>query len=77
MSFMITYTCRLIFYSIYLVDHAWTYRLPDARAQLMAMPGLLERMANLMEVTSDEEDSVATVEAVYKEMWRYSYACTP
>ncbi|XP_064613317.1 tubulin--tyrosine ligase-like protein 12 [Liolophura sinensis] len=57
---------------IYLVDHAWTYRLPDARAQLMAMPGLLERMANLMEVASDEEDSVATVEAVYKEMWRYN-----
>ena len=35
---------------IYLVDHAWTFRPENARQQLENYPGLLERMANLMDL---------------------------
>ncbi|KAL5698256.1 hypothetical protein ACHQM5_029320 [Ranunculus cassubicifolius] len=49
---------------IFLVDHAWTFRLSDARKQLEEIPGLAERMASLMcvdiDVASDSEDQYAT-----------------
>ncbi|XP_061085532.1 tubulin--tyrosine ligase-like protein 12 [Conger conger] len=59
--------------SVFLVDHAWTYRAENARQQLEEIPGLLHRMANLMGVpfhgeVPDEE----TVEEVLAEMWRYN-----
>ena len=34
--------------SIFLVDHAWTYQPHKAREQLLSIPGLAERMAQLM-----------------------------
>ncbi|XP_039144964.1 tubulin--tyrosine ligase-like protein 12 [Dioscorea cayenensis subsp. rotundata] len=43
---------------VFLVDHAWTFRLPDALKQLKEVPGLVERMAALMCVDVDlESDS--------------------
>eukprot|EP01018_Ginkgo_biloba_P004957 Gb_30069 [translate_table: standard] len=33
---------------MFLVDHAWSFRLPDARNQLQEIPGLAERMGALM-----------------------------
>ncbi|KAJ0987501.1 hypothetical protein J5N97_005857 [Dioscorea zingiberensis] len=43
---------------VFLVDHAWTFRLPDALKQLNEVPGLAERMAALMCVDVDlESDS--------------------
>ncbi|KAJ3673647.1 hypothetical protein LUZ60_005639 [Juncus effusus] len=41
---------------LFLVDHAWSFRLPDALKQLREVPGLAERMAALMCVDSDRED---------------------
>ncbi|CAM6083327.1 unnamed protein product [Calypogeia fissa] len=48
---------------VFLVDHAWSFRLPDARKQLESIPGLAERMGALMCVSGQSEaaidDSVA------------------
>ncbi|XP_031627717.1 tubulin--tyrosine ligase-like protein 12, partial [Contarinia nasturtii] len=55
---------------IYIVDHAWTYRLQNARSQLQQIPALLDRLANMMGASHlDREDAV---EYVMKEMWRYN-----
>ncbi|WOG94208.1 hypothetical protein DCAR_0313501 [Daucus carota subsp. sativus] len=40
---------------VFLVDHAWTFRLSDALKQLQEVPGLTERMASLMCVDIDIE----------------------
>ncbi|KAL3635228.1 hypothetical protein CASFOL_019775 [Castilleja foliolosa] len=63
---------------IFLVDHAWTFRLNDAYKQLQEVPGLVERMASLMCVDidlnpeADDEDDVKlnAVEIVEKEFCR-------
>jgi len=44
--------------SVFLVDHAWTYRVDQqgtARAQLRDIPGLLDRMAALMDIPVPED----------------------
>nr|XP_010936909.1 tubulin--tyrosine ligase-like protein 12 isoform X2 [Elaeis guineensis] len=38
---------------VFLIDHAWSFRLPDALKQLREVPGLAERMAALMCVDLD------------------------
>lgn len=38
---------------VFLIDHAWTFRLPDAYKQLLEVPGLAQRMASLMCVGTD------------------------
>ncbi|XP_073060137.1 uncharacterized protein [Primulina eburnea] len=38
---------------VFLVDHAWTFRLSDAYKQLQEIPGLAERMAAVMCVDTD------------------------
>ena len=35
-------------FSVFLIDHAWTYQLEFARKQLERIPGLRDRMASLM-----------------------------
>ncbi|KAK6941297.1 Tubulin-tyrosine ligase/Tubulin polyglutamylase [Dillenia turbinata] len=54
--------------NLFLVDHAWTFRLSDAYKQLLEVPGLAERMASLMCVDidpeSDSEDNVVTESGV-------------
>ena len=54
---------------IFLVDHAWTFKTDNARQQLGEVPGLVERMANLMEI--EEEDQENMTELVLEKMWRY------
>ncbi|KDP33915.1 hypothetical protein JCGZ_07486 [Jatropha curcas] len=39
--------------NVFLVDHAWTFRLSDAYKQLQEVPGLAQRMASLMCVDDD------------------------
>ncbi|KAM4748472.1 tubulin--tyrosine ligase-like protein 12 [Rhinophrynus dorsalis] len=59
--------------SIFLIDHAWTYRVEQARQQLMQVPGLLHRMANLMGIEfHGEVPDEGVVEDVLKEMWKYN-----
>lgn len=65
--------CGCWSYSIFLVDHAWTYRVDHARQQLEQVPGLLARMAALMEVDfHGEVPDVNTVELVMEHMWKYN-----
>ncbi|CAN2387258.1 Tubulin--tyrosine ligase-like protein 12 [Pristimantis euphronides] len=59
--------------SIFLIDHAWTYRVEHARHQLMEVPGLLHRMASLMGIEfHGEAPDEDVVEMVLKEMWKYN-----
>lgn len=44
---------------MFLIDHAWTFRLSDAYKQLREVPGLAERMAALMCVEDPEETEEA------------------
>ncbi|XP_028414241.1 tubulin--tyrosine ligase-like protein 12 [Dendronephthya gigantea] len=44
--------------SVFLIDHAWTYEAEFARAQLRSIPGLAKRMASLMDLLEDNEETV-------------------
>lgn len=66
-------TLELPSYSIFLVDHAWTYRVQHARQQLEQIPGLLLRMAALMGVDSHgDAPDPDTVDVVMERMWKYN-----
>uniref|UniRef100_A0A3Q0R5E6 Tubulin tyrosine ligase-like family, member 12 n=1 Tax=Amphilophus citrinellus TaxID=61819 RepID=A0A3Q0R5E6_AMPCI len=59
--------------SVFLVDHAWTYRVDHARQQLEQIPGLLPRMATLMGLDfHGEVPDADTVELVMERMWKYN-----
>uniref|UniRef100_A0A1A7YT33 Tubulin tyrosine ligase-like family, member 12 n=1 Tax=Iconisemion striatum TaxID=60296 RepID=A0A1A7YT33_9TELE len=59
--------------SIFLVDHAWTYRVEHARQQLEQIPGLLPRMAALMGVDfHGEVPDLDTVDLILENMWQYN-----
>lgn len=55
---------------IYMIDHAWTYRLNTARNQLRQVPALLNRMSIMMGC-SDVENEEERIEKVMESMWRY------
>ena len=57
-------------FSIYLIDHAWTYRVHEARQYLMQVPGLKERMCALMEVPTEDREEKQIVDDILKEMWK-------
>ncbi|XGW12599.1 hypothetical protein V3C99_013347 [Haemonchus contortus] len=42
-------------YNIFLIDHAWTFRPQQAREQLEEHPQLVDRMARLLDITTDDE----------------------
>ena len=59
--------------SVFLVDHAWTYRVDHAREQLEQIPGLLSRMAALMGLDfHGEVPDPDTVDQVMELMWKYN-----
>lgn len=59
--------------SIFLIDHAWTYRVQSARQQLQEIPGLLHRMANLIGIEFHGEfPDEDVVDQVMVEMWKYN-----
>lgn len=58
---------------IYLIDHAWTYRVDNARQNLREIPGLLDRMMTLMGIEkTGGNDLEYLIEKVFDEMWRFS-----
>lgn len=57
---------------IYLIDHAWTYRVHEARQYLTQVPGLKERMATLMEVPTEDREEKEIIDDLLKEMWRFN-----
>lgn len=58
--------------SIYLIDHAWTYRLDQARNHLETTPGLLPRIAELTNVEMKDRQKFEVIEDVLKEMWKFN-----
>ncbi|TRY71357.1 hypothetical protein DNTS_008135, partial [Danionella cerebrum] len=59
--------------SVFLVDHAWTYRVESARQQLVEIPGLLIRMASLMGMPfHGEVPDPDIVDQVLDHMWKYN-----
>ncbi|CAF0835072.1 unnamed protein product [Rotaria sp. Silwood1] len=60
--------------AIFLIDHAWTYRIKDARSNLMNIPNLYERMASLMNV--DAETKEDSIEVILQRMWKYNQTYT-
>uniref|UniRef100_A0A8C5H6E1 Tubulin--tyrosine ligase-like protein 12 SET-like domain-containing protein n=1 Tax=Gouania willdenowi TaxID=441366 RepID=A0A8C5H6E1_GOUWI len=59
--------------SVFLVDHAWTYRVDKAREQLEQIPGLLSRMASLVGVDfHGEAPDPSIVKAVMECLWKYN-----
>ncbi|XP_076861408.1 tubulin--tyrosine ligase-like protein 12 [Brachyhypopomus gauderio] len=59
--------------SVYLVDHAWTYRVENARQQLQEIPGLLARMAGLMGLPFHGEfPDPDIVDMVLDDMWKFN-----
>jgi tubulin--tyrosine ligase-like protein 12 len=66
--------------ALFLVDHAWTYRIDQhgsPRSQLHQIPGLLERMASLMDIAVpsalDATSRGALVSEVLTEAWRFNH----
>lgn len=55
---------------IYIVDHAWTFRLNTARSQLRQVPGLLHRMSLLMGV-DEEVPEEQNIQQVMDSLWKY------
>ena len=48
----------LLYCSVFLIDHAWTYEAEFARAQLRTIPGLARRMASLMDLIKDNSEQI-------------------
>lgn len=57
--------------NIYLIDHAWTYDIGNARQNLIQVPNLLDRMCLLMGLDIEAEEQ-EKIENVMREMWRYN-----
>lgn len=57
---------------IYIVDHAWTFRLNMARNQLRQVPELLRRMTIIMGIDQEELETDECVEAVLAGMWKHT-----
>lgn len=56
---------------IYIIDHAWTYRLHNARSQLQQIPALLNRLKIMMGAT-DLDDTEEAIDFIMDAMWRYN-----
>lgn len=59
--------------AIYLIDHAWTFRLNMARQQLSQHEQLTDRMCAIMGVDIDVEDRI---DQILVKMWRYCLSYT-
>lgn len=56
---------------IYLIDHAWTFKPNSIKNNLRNVPGLLERMCNLMQVNGETVEE--RIMNVSKNVWRYAH----
>ena len=45
-------------HSVFLIDHAWTYSVNEARKNLMEHDNLMERMFNLMSLKLDDSEEL-------------------
>lgn len=59
--------------SVYLIDHAWTFRPETAKKNLLEHPTLLERMAALMDIIPTEESTREDlIEQVMRDKWKFA-----
>ncbi|GFO03608.1 tubulin--tyrosine ligase-like protein 12, partial [Plakobranchus ocellatus] len=61
---------------IYLIDHAWTYKLSEARAALQEVPGLVARMAGLMDISVEGKSAADVKEEILTTMWKFNQTYT-
>lgn len=54
---------------IYLIDHAWTFRITEARKNLQEIPSLRTRLSNLMGIDNDID---GLEDEILRKIWRYS-----
>ncbi|XP_056639252.1 tubulin--tyrosine ligase-like protein 12 [Diorhabda sublineata] len=54
---------------IYLIDHAWTYRIQDARNQLLSHTGLRERLCDVFGLDTSQ-DKHEIVDQLFNLMWK-------
>ncbi|CAF1350503.1 unnamed protein product [Adineta steineri] len=58
---------------IFLIDHAYTYRINNIRNELEQLPQLVERLSRLMLISSDEENKI---DAIIENMWKFNHTYT-
>lgn len=59
--------------NIFLIDHAWTYDVVCAKRHLTEVPGLLDRLCNLMCYDNNINSDVnQKIDFILEEMWRYN-----
>lgn len=56
---------------VYLIDHAWTFRVEHAKNQLLQMESLRERMATIMGIDT-EMNKTELCQEILDEMWKYT-----
>lgn len=57
---------------IYLIDHAWTYKLGEARPALQEVPSLVARMAGLMDINVEGKSTDEVKEEILVSMWKFN-----
>lgn len=58
-------------FSIYLIDHAWTYTVNTAKEMLERNVNLKERMANIMKISdSDNPSDPELIKHIMDKMWQ-------
>ncbi|KAI5633049.1 tubulin-tyrosine ligase family domain-containing protein [Phthorimaea operculella] len=55
---------------IYLIDHAWTFKANAIKNNLRNVPGLLERMCSMMQVSGDSVEEL--IDGVAKNVWKFA-----
>ncbi|XP_026467284.1 tubulin--tyrosine ligase-like protein 12 [Ctenocephalides felis] len=55
---------------IFLIDHAWTFRISDRRKLLSEIPSLRDRMASMLGI-DNVNDINEVIECICNEMWKY------
>lgn len=55
---------------IYLIDHAWTFKVEDAKKQLQELEPLRKRMQSIMGINEDLSGD-KQVEEIFRQLWRY------
>ena len=55
--------------SVFLIDHAWTYQVEQAQENLENIPGLVDRMATMMDIETDGRSRDDLIQDVLRDMW--------
>lgn len=73
LSFYLHEIYSFFYQRIFLIDHAYTYRINNIRNELEQLPQLVERLSRMMFIPTDEEDKI---NAIIEEMWKFNHTYT-